>query len=66
MNSSIILKKENHWYVIPAGSEENTLILGLLGQENPELLEDSELSFAERLAQEGWSIEEYRDFAIVA
>lgn len=66
MKSSIILKKGMHWYVIPAGAEENRVILELAGKENPELLTETADSIADRLAESGWSIEEYRDFAIVA
>ncbi len=65
MSNTIILKKEQHWYVLPETENRNDIILSLVEKENPSVLVDSESIF-DMLICNGWSIEEYRDFAVVA
>lgn len=65
MSNTIILKKEQHWYVLPETENRNDIILSLVEKENPSVFVDSESIF-DMLICNGWSIEEYRDFAVVA
>ncbi len=65
MSCSMLVKKEQCWYIIPDSMNRDELMLSILGKEVPEgYVEGMELKDILRL--NGWQIEEYRDLAGVA
>ncbi len=65
MSCSMLVKKEQCWYIIPDSINKEELILSILEKEVPEgYVEGMELEDILRL--NGWQIQEYRDLAGVA
>ena len=65
MSCSVILKKEQHWYILPEMDDREELILSLIKNENPNFVQlGQELS--EILKLNGWVLEECRNLTEVA
>ena len=64
MSCSVILKKDQHWYLIPESENTWEVIRSIVERENPEYAADGELD--ELLSSSGWQLEEYVDMAGVA
>ena len=64
MSRSVILKKDQHWYIIQESENTWEVIRSIVERENPEYAADCELD--EVLSNSGWQIEEYIDLPVVA
>lgn len=65
MSCSVILKKEQHWYILPEMDDREELILSLIKNENPNFVQlGQELN--EILKLNGWVLEECRNLTEVA
>ncbi len=65
MSCSVILKKEQHWYILPEMDNREELILSLVEKENPGFIQVG-MELSEILKFNGWTLEVYRNLAEVA
>lgn len=63
MQKNIIMKKNDHWYVLPAGTDASQeIMLSVLEHEEPNIEIDEE-DLIKSLIEEGWEIEMHDSFA---